>query len=178
MTAEEREQWAKDAERVINIPRMMDVPCGQKAGNAHMRWVDWYLQKAKELGLTGNGDASGDGPEAVLERLKEYIATTPPAMRCPCKKGVALAKAGQHLSYCDARPALIRKERELKRVVEEERVLKVQRLDIEERFRWAKAGAQGFEASWRDTYPAHLTTAFLQRLKAAVAKELETRYNG
>ena len=177
MTAEEREQWAKDAER-INIPRMLDVPCGQIAGNAHLKVLNWYLQKGEELGLSGKGDPAGDSQEAVLERFKEYIATTPPAMRCPCKKGVALAKAGQHLSYCDARPALIRKERELKRVVEEERVLKVQRLDIEERFQWAKVGAQGFEASWRDTYPAHLTTAFLQRLKAAVAKELETRYIG
>ena len=57
-------------------------------------------------------------------------------------------------------------------------MLKCQRLDIEERMERAKVGAQGFEASWRDTYPPHLSTEFLQRLKAAVAKELETRYNG
>ena len=177
MTAEEREQWAKDAEK-MNIPRMLDIPCGQIEGNAHMKWLNWYLQKGEELGLTGKGDATGDGPEAVLERLKNYIATTPPALRCPCKKGVALAKAGQHWSDCDARPALIRKERELKKVIEEERVLKRQRLVIEDRFQWAKVGAQGYEASWRETYPPHLTTAFLQRLKAAVAKELETGYNG
>ena len=178
MTAEEREQWAKDGERVINIPRMMDVPCGQIAGNAHMKVLNWHLQKAKELGLTGNGDATGDGPGAVLERLKNHIATTPPAMRCPCKKGVALVKARQHLGACDAKPALIRKERQLMKLTEEERELKLQRLEIEERFQLGKVGPEGFEASWRETYPPHLSTEFLQRLKAAATKELETRYNG
>ena len=64
------------------------------------------------------------------------------------------------------------------KVAEEERELKLQRLEIEERFQWAKVGAQGFEASWRETYPPHLSTEFLQRLKAAATKELETRYNG
>ena len=162
MTAEEREQWAKDAERIINIPEMMDYKCGQAKAMVHEKSVGWYLQKALELGLSEERNVFGDDCEHVLERLKEYIASTPPAMRCPCKRGVALAKAGQHWGVCDAKPALIRKERELKKVADEERVLKRQRLDIEERFQWAKVGAQGFEASWRDTYPPHLTTAFLQ----------------
>ena len=177
MTAEEREQWAKDAER-INIPRLLDVPCGQIAGNAHLKVLNWYLQKGEELGLSGKGDPAGDSQEAVLERFKEYIATTPPAMRCPCKKGVALTKACQHWGGCDAKPALIRKERQLMKVAEEERELKLQRLEIEERYQLGMVGAQGFEASGRETYPPHLSTEFLQRLKAAATKELETRYNG
>ena len=61
MTREEREQWAKDAERISNIPRMPDVPCGQIEGNSHMKWVNWYLHQAEEMGLTGQGDATGDG---------------------------------------------------------------------------------------------------------------------
>ena len=157
---------------------MMDLACGQIEGIAHEMWVGWYLQKAEELVLSDEREVFGDDREPVLEGLKNFIATTPPPIRCPCKKGVALAKAGQHSGVCDAKLALIRKERELKKVAEEERVLKRQRLDIEERFQWAKFGAQGFEASWREMYPPNLSTVFLQGLKAAVAKELETRYNG
>ena len=57
-------------------------------------------------------------------------------------------------------------------------MLKRQRLDIEERFERAKVGAQGFEASWRETYAPHRSTEFLERLKTAVTQELQTRYNG
>ena len=85
MTDEERVQWAKDAERNINIPAMMDLPCGQIEGIAHEKWVGWYLQKAVELGLSEERNVFVDDREPVLERLKNFIATTPPAMRCPCK---------------------------------------------------------------------------------------------
>ena len=56
-------------------------------------------------------------------------------------------------------------------------MLKRQRLDIEARFERAKVAAQGFEAMWRDTHTAHLSTEFLERFKTAVSKELQYRYN-
>ena len=157
MTTEEREQWAKDSDRIVNIGEMMDLKCGQAEAMVHDNWVGWYLQKAFELGLSQELDPNWDELKAALERPKEYIATTPPAMRCPCKKGVLLVKAGQLWGVCDAKPALIRKERELKEVAQEEWVLKRQRLDIEERFERAKVGAQGLrrrgETRTRHTSP-------------------------
>ena len=56
-------------------------------------------------------------------------------------------------------------------------MLKRQRLDIEDRFELANVAAQGFEAMWRDTHTAHLSTEFLERFKTAVSKELQYRYN-
>ena len=119
MTTDERAQCAKDGDRIINIPDMMDFKCGQAEAMVHDKWVGWFLQKAFELGLSEVRDPNWDERKAALERLKEYIATTPPAMRCPCKKGVALAKVCQYWGACDAKPALIRKERELKEVAHE-----------------------------------------------------------
>ena len=82
-----------------------------------------------------------------MDRLKNCIATTPPGLRWPCKKRVVLLKAGQHWAHAMPSPPHIRKEKELRKLAEEDRVLKRQRLDIEERFEWAKVGAQGFQAS-------------------------------
>ena len=107
----------------------------------------------------------------LLDRLQHYMATTPPEKRCPYGKGVVLLKAKQHMGSCDAKPALLRKESELKKV-EGERVLKRQRLDIEERFEQAKMAAQGFEALWRETHTPHLSTGFREGLKTAVSNEL------
>ena len=110
MTTEERVQWAKDADRIINIAEMMDLKCGQAEALVHDKWVGWYLQKAIELGLSEERDPNWDERKAALEGLKEYIATTPPAMRCPCKKGVALVKAGQHWGVCGAnQPSIARR---------------------------------------------------------------------
>ena len=115
MTSEEREQWAQEAERSINIPAMMDLPCGQIERNAHEKLVGWYLQKAFELGLSGQRDVYVEERRDMLERLQHYIATTAPTKRCPCKKGVVLVKTSQHVGACDAKPAVYRKENELGR---------------------------------------------------------------
>ena len=94
---------AKDAEFYINIPEMLDLKCGQIERSAHDKWVGWYLQKA-ELVLSEQREVNGDDREAVLVSLMNYIATTPPAMRCSCKKGVEVVKAGQH--WGQATPSL------------------------------------------------------------------------
>ena len=156
-----REQWEQ---RLINIRVMMEhLPCGQIEGIAHEKWVGWWVRKVEER------EGIRDG---VLERLQHFIATTPPAERSPCRKGVVLLKASEQLASCDPQPASIRKENELQKV-EGERVLKRRRLDFEERFEQAKADAQGFEASERVTH----STDFLERLKTAVANELLYWYN-
>ena len=49
----------------------------------------------------------------VLGRVQQYLATTPPELRCPCNKGVVLEKARQHLAGCDARPGLLLMEEKL-----------------------------------------------------------------
>ena len=100
------------------------------------------------VGDVGQREVFGDKQRDVLERLQHYIARTPPAKRCPCQKGAVLVKASQHMGPCDEKPALIRKESELEKLEEGERVLKRQRLDIEDSFERAKLAAQGFEASW------------------------------
>ena len=60
---------------------------------------------------------------------------------------------------CDGQPPLIRKEKEHRKVEDEDQVLKRQRLDIEARFDQANAAAQDFEAAWSDSH-----TKPLQRL--------------
>ena len=67
----------------------------------------------------------------MLERLQHYIATTAPTKRYPCKKAVVMVKACQHMGACDARAAQYRNESELRKVEEEEGVLKRRRMDIE-----------------------------------------------
>ena len=66
MTSDEREQWAQDAERTINIRAMMELPCGQLEGIAREKWVGWYVQKAMELGLSGQREVYGDERRVVL----------------------------------------------------------------------------------------------------------------
>ena len=89
-----------------------------------------------------------------------------------------MVKASQHIGPCDAKPALYRKESELRKVEEEERVMKRQRLDIEARYEQGRVCAHGFEALWRDTHTHHLSNGFLERLTTAVYNELLFRYNG
>ena len=93
--------------------------------------VGLYLQKAVELGLSGQREVYGDERSYVAERLQHNMATTQPAKRCPCVKGMVHLKASRQKGSCDANPTLIRKESELNKVEEWEKVLKHQRLDIE-----------------------------------------------
>ena len=123
MTTDQREQWAQDAERSINIRAMMYTGCGQMEGIAHDHWLWWWLQKAGELVLSGQRDVNGDERSDVLERLQHNLATTPPDQRWPCWKGLVLLKLKQDIGSFDAKPGLIRKESELKKGEEGERVL-------------------------------------------------------
>ena len=84
----------------------------------------------------------------VLERLKHYLAPTPPAQRCPCTKWVLLLKASQRIGSCNAQPALISNEAALQAVEDDERVVNRKHLDIELRFEEAKTAAKEVEAAW------------------------------
>ena len=70
---------------------------------------EWLVKKGKELKLWNQGDDD----RLVLGLVQEYLATTPPELRCPCNKGVVLEKARQHLAGCDARPGLLLMEEKL-----------------------------------------------------------------
>ena len=114
----------------------------------------------------------------VLERLQHYMASTPPAKRCPCGKGVVLLQANHHLGSCDAKYALIRKESELMKVEEGDGVLNRKRLDSEERVLQANAAEKRVDASWREPHAPNLSSGFLVRLKTFVVNELLYRCNG
>ena len=157
MTTGEREQWDQDTERIINIRAMMDMPCGQSERLAHEKWVGWWLQKAVELGLSRQLEVFGGERREVLERIQHFMPPTPPEKRCLCGKGMVLLNAMQQIWSCDVKPALIRKESELRKI-EGERVLKRERQDVDERFEQAKVAAQGCETSWSEAHAPNLST--------------------
>ena len=72
ITTEEMEQWAQDSERIINIRAMLYAPCGKIEGNAHEKWVERWIQKAVELGLSDQREVYGDetGCVGAPPRLK------------------------------------------------------------------------------------------------------------
>ena len=152
-----KDQWPRDAERITNIRAMIDVQCWQIKGIAHEKWLVWWLHKAVVVGLSQQREVSGDERREVLERIKTYIAITPPEKRCACEKRVVVLKAKPHMGSCDRKPALISKESELRKVEEWELVQKRQPMDFAERFEQRKLAAQWVSASRREarTTPPH-----------------------
>ena len=154
--------------------------------DTYANWANWW-NCTWEVGEVVSPEGGGSGVVGAAGGVRGWeagCAGAPPTLHGDDAAGKAwslwegvLRKAKQHMGTCDAKLALIRKESEVKKV-EGERVLKRQRVDIEEPFEQAIVSARGFEASWRETHAQHLSAAFLPRLKTSVSNELLYRYNG
>ena len=173
MTSAEREQWAKAAERTINIRALGDdLPCKQMACLEVEKERDWWVQKAKELNLWNQGDDD----RVVLGRVQEYLATTPPELWCPCNKGVVLEKASQHLAGCDARTGLLLLKEKLHKEKCKEMAAQREQQHIKECARQEKAAAQAFERAWKDSFAPYFSGQFLRTVKTVVNAEVQFRY--
>ena len=71
----------------------------------------------------------------MLVRMHQYIATTPPELRCPCTRGIVLSTIGEHFPELDAVSGLELKEKQMAEVDYENIQFELKRQRIEQK--WA-----------------------------------------
>ena len=163
-------KWAADALREVNIDYLEEFCPNQEAGDNRAEAARIWYRMGAALKLYPDNVLSWD-----LRKVQEFIARTPPHLRCPCARGVKLEKWEDHYNKCNLKAGLGMLEREkeaFKRKLEKD---VEDREAIEEADRKQAAQMKVLEGQWDESQVSHMSTAFLQKMQRLARQELSKR---
>ena len=133
--AEMPRRWAERAKEMIDIEYLLQFFKNQETGwSRHVQVRNWDALAVKMDVV----HPSAKNPD-MLVRMKQYIATMPSEMCCPCTRGIVLNTIGHHFLKCDAVPALEPNEKQLAQV--DAATLKLDRKLQRNEHKWADNNA-------------------------------------
>ena len=142
-SAEIRGRLAQEAKEMIDMDSFLEVFSKQMAG-----WT-WSLKVRKWRAMTVQLAHHCVQDPDMLVRMQQYIATTPPEMRCPCTLGLVLNTTEDHIPEGDAVPTLELKARLLPEVDAEMIHLDLKRQRINHNFLDNRTTAEHLQAKWK-----------------------------
>ena len=151
----------EDALRLFDAPFLLHTP--NNLEHFHRQdTVKFWILGSSLLQITGRDD------QETLLKVQHYIAVTAPEKRYPCELGVRVLLSRVIFPECDAGWTLRKKELQLAVLRDEELALAKKKRKIEAGWQIEDDDAIDVKTMWSATTPAHIGTAVIKCMMAAI----------